>query len=210
MAPRLRIGLTGGIASGKSTVARRFTELGVPVIDADESARLVVAPGTSGLADIVARFGHTILTPEGELDRRAMRTLIFADPARRRELEGILHPLIQTDMQRRAANSVGPYLVFAIPLLIDGGARGRVDRILVVDIDERTQRDRLLARDGGTPQEADAMIAAQVSRATRLQAADDVVSNAGSIRDLRHAVDQLHQRYLSLVERLAERTGSLT
>jgi dephospho-CoA kinase len=210
MVQRLRIGLTGGIASGKSTVARRFLELGVPVIDADESARAVVAPGTSGLAEVVGRFGQNVLSADGELDRRAMRKLIFTDPARRRELEGILHPLIQTDMQRRAADSVGPYLVFAIPLLVEGGARGRVDRILVVDIDEQTQRDRLLARDGGTPPEADAMIAAQASRASRLKAADDVLANSGSIRDLRHAVDQLHQRYLSLVERLAERAGSVT
>jgi dephospho-CoA kinase len=207
---RLHIGLTGGIASGKSTVAGRFRELGVPVIDADESARSVVAPGTPGLANVIGRFGRTILAPNGELDRRALRTLIFTDPARRRDLESILHPIIQADMQRRAGSAAGPYVIFAIPLLVEGGARERLDRILVVDIDEKIQRSRLLARDGGTPQEADAMIAAQASRASRLNAADDILSNAGSIRELRHAVDQLHQRYLSLAERLADREGSLT
>jgi dephospho-CoA kinase len=207
---RLRIGLTGGIASGKSTVASRFLELGVPVIDADESARSVVAPGTSGLAEVVGRFGRHILAPNGKLDRRALRTLIFTDPARRRELESILHPMIRADMQRRAAESVGPYVVFAIPLLVEGGAREQVDRILVVDIDEKIQRSRLLARDGGTPQEADAMIAAQASRASRLNAANDVLPNAGSIRDLRHAVDQLHQRDLSLADRLADLADSVT
>ncbi len=211
MGRRLRIGLTGGIASGKSTVARRFQELGVPVIDADDSARRVVAPGTAGLAGVVGRFGRAILTAEGELDRPAMRRMIFADAAKRRELEGILHPLIQADMHARAAAAAGPYVVFAIPLLVEGGgARERVDRILVIDSDEQTQIDRLLARDGGTRPEAEAIIAAQADRESRLKAADDVLSNAGSVRDLRHAVDQLHQRYLSLSECLAARDGHLT
>src|SRR5580693_9235986 len=103
MAPRLRIGLTGGIASGKSTVAERFVELGVPVIDADESARIVVAPGSSGLAEVVGKFGENLLTPDGELDRRSLRNLIFSDPGRRRELEAILHPLIRADMEHRTS-----------------------------------------------------------------------------------------------------------
>ena len=118
----MRIGLTGGSASGKSTVAQRFQELGVPVIDADESARRVVAPGTAGLTAVVRRFGSHLLTDSGELDRRALRNLIFSDPARRRELESILHPLIRADMKSRADASPGPYLVMAIPLLVEGGA----------------------------------------------------------------------------------------
>src|SRR5882724_931042 len=136
MAPRLRIGLTGGIASGKSTVAQRFAELGVPVIDADVSARWVVAPGQPGLKEVVKAFGSGILLPTGELDRRALRDLVFADPQRRRELESILHPLIRADMERRAASSVGPYLVMAIPLLVEGEGRGHLDRVLVVDVDD--------------------------------------------------------------------------
>jgi dephospho-CoA kinase len=210
MAPRLRIGLTGGIASGKSTVARRFAELGVPVIDADESARSVVASGSPGLAGVIRAFGTSMLTENGELDRRALRNLIFADPQRRRELESMLHPLIQADMERRAAASVGPYVVMAIPLLVEGGGSDRVHRLLVVDVDEHTQVQRLMARDGGTRQQAEAMLAAQASRARRLKSADDVLLNAGTVADLRHAVDQLHQRYLSLSETLAAHDGHLT
>jgi dephospho-CoA kinase len=198
MAPRLRIGLTGGIASGKSTVAQRFLELGVPVIDADESARWVVAPGTPGLAEVLRRFGANLLTGSGELDRGALRHVIFADPERRRELESILHPLIRADMEHRAGVSMGPYLVMAIPLLIEGGARDRVDRILVVDVPEGTQLERVMARDGGSPEQARAILAAQASRESRIKAADDVLLNSGTVPELRQAVDALHERYLKL------------
>lgn len=210
MAPRLRIGLTGGIASGKSTVARRFLELGVPVIDADESARAVVAPGSPGLARVTEVFGSGVLSEQGDLDRRALRQLIFANPERRRQLESILHPLIKADMERRAAAVSGPYVVLAIPLLVEGGRLDRVNRILVVDVDEQTQVQRLMARDGGTREQAEAMLAAQASRASRLKAAHDVLVNAGSVPELRHAVDQLHQRYLCLSEALAAREGPIT
>jgi len=202
MMPRLRIGLTGGIASGKSTVAQRFLELGIPVIDADESARLVVAPGTPGLAEVVARFGRDLLTANGELDRRALRAVIFADPDRRRELEAILHPRIRADMDQRAERAVGEYLVMAIPLLVEGSARDQFHRLLVVDVDEQTQLQRLMARDGGTPSQAQAILAAQASRARRLEVADDVLVNAGSVSQLRESVDQLHQRYLKLAASL--------
>ncbi len=198
MAPRLRIGLTGGIASGKSTVARRFTELGIPVIDADESSRLVVVPGQPGLAQVVQRFGTGVLGAEGELDRRALRDLIFADPAKRRDLEAILHPLIRADMERRAAGAAGAYLVMAIPLLVESAARDRVDRILVVDADEAAQLERLTARDSVSLDQARAILAAQASRENRLKAADDVLVNSGTVAQLREAVDRLHQRYLRL------------
>ncbi len=198
MAPRLRIGLTGGIASGKSTVARRFTELGIPVIDADESSRLVVVPGQPGLAQVVQRFGTEVLGAEGELDRRALRDLIFADPAKRRDLEAILHPLIRADMERRAAGAAGAYLVMAIPLLVESAARDRVDRILVVDADEAAQLERLTARDSVSLDQARAILAAQASRENRLKAADDVLVNSGTVAQLREAVDRLHQRYLRL------------
>jgi dephospho-CoA kinase len=200
MARRPRIGLTGGIASGKSTVAQRFMELGIPVIDADEAARTVVAPGTTGLAQVIERFGAGVVAVNGELNRRALRDLIFNDPTSRQHLEGILHPLIRADMERRAGLAVGPYLVMVIPLLVEGGSRDRVDRILVVDVDEALQLQRVMARDASTPDQARAILASQASRSARLAAADDVLPNAGSVTDLRQGVDRLHERYLQLAE----------
>jgi dephospho-CoA kinase len=198
MAPRLRIGLTGGIASGKSTVEQRFTELGVAVVNADDSARAVVAPGRPGLAAVVERFGAGILTPQGELDRRELRSLIFKDAARRKELEAILHPLIRADMEQRSREAAGPYVVLSIPLLVEGNTRGRCDRVLVVDADESLQLARLMSRDAVSEAEARATLAAQASRAARLAAADDVLVNSGTVADLRQAVDRLHRRYLEL------------
>jgi len=198
MPSRLRIGLTGGIASGKSTVEQRFTELGVPVINADDSARAVVVRGHPGLVAVVERFGPGILTPQGELDRRELRSLIFSDAARRRELEAILHPLIRADMEQRTSQAAGPYVVLSIPLLVEGNTRGRCDRILVVDADESLQLARLMSRDAVSEAEARATLAAQASRAARLAAADDVLVNSGTVADLRQAVDGLHRRYLEL------------
>jgi len=206
MGRRLRIGLTGGIASGKSTVARRFIELGVPVIDADEAARAVVAPGKPGLAQVLERFGSSVLAENGELDRRALRDLIFRDPGSRRDLETILHPLIRADMEQSAELAVGPYVVMAIPLLVEGDARERVDRVLVVDVDEAVQLQRVRARDGCTEEQARAILASQASRSARLAAADDVLLNAGTVTDLRQAVDHLHAQYLRLAE--AQRPGA--
>jgi dephospho-CoA kinase len=201
MAPRLRIGLTGGIASGKSTVTQRFAELGVPVIDADVASRSVVEPGKPGLAQVVQRFGPQVLDTQGHLDRRALRALIFNDPDSRRALDAILHPLIRAEMELAAAAAQGPYVVMAIPLLIESGnARARVDRVLVVDVDETLQIQRVQARDGGSAEQARAILASQASRAARLAEADDVLLNAGSVADLRHAVDRLHEQYLHLAK----------
>ena len=206
MGRRLRIGLTGGIASGKSTVAQRFTDLGVPVIDADVAARAVVTSGTPGLARVIERFGLGVLAENGELDRRALRDLIFSNPGARRDLETILHPLIRADMERSADQAVGPYVVMAIPLLIEGGPSDRVDRILVVDVDEAVQLQRVMERDGCTAEQARAILASQASRSARLAAADDVLQNAGTVTDLRQAVDRLHERYLRLAE--IQRSGA--
>jgi dephospho-CoA kinase len=199
MTKRLRIGLTGGIASGKSTVEQRLTELGVPVINADDSARAVVARGQPGLAAVFGRFGSGVLKHEGDLDRPALRRLIFQSPEKRRDLEAILHPLIRDHMEEQARAATGPYLVLSIPLLVEGGnARNRVDRILVVDADESDQIQRLMTRDSVSDVEARAILAAQATRADRLKAADDVIVNSGSVTELRQAVDELHQRYLDL------------
>jgi dephospho-CoA kinase len=206
MVRRLRIGLTGGIASGKSTVAQRFMELGVPVVDADGAARAVVAPGTPGLAAVLKRFGSGVVAENGELDRQALRDLIFGDPGSRQDLEAILHPLIRADMEQSAEQAVGPYVIMAIPLLVEGGSRDRVDRILVIDVDETVQLQRVMARDGCTEEQARAILASQASRSARLAAADDVLLNTGTVADLRQAVDQLHERYLRVAE--AQRPGA--
>jgi len=201
MTPPLRIGLTGGIASGKSTVTDRFAELGVPVIDADVAARAVVEPGKPGLARVVERFGPQVLNANGRLNRKALRTLIFNDSASRQALDAILHPLIRADMEQQAAGAKGPYVVMAIPLLIEGGnARERVDRVLVVDADEALQIQRVQARDGSSAEDARAILASQATRAVRLAAADDVLLNSGTVADLRQAVDRLHEKYLQLAQ----------
>lgn len=197
----LRIGLTGGIASGKSIVTQRFTELKVPVIDADVVARRVVEPGQPGLDEVVRRFGPVVLEASGKLNRRALRELIFKDPSSRQALDAILHPLIRTAMELEAANAKGPYLVMAIPLLVESGrARERVDRVLLVDVDVAQQLERVQARDGSSAEQARAILASQASRETRLTAADDVITNSGSVADLRRAVDVLHKKYLHLAQ----------
>ena len=198
MGRRLLIGLTGGVASGKSTVAQRFMDLGVAVIDADVAAREVVAPGKPGLRQVIDRFGSRVVAENGELDRRALREIVFNDPDARRDLEAILHPLIRAEMDRSAALAVGPYIVMAIPLLIEGGARDRVDRILVVDVDEAVQLQRVMARDHCSAEQAQAILDSQAPRSARLAMADDVLPNGGTVTELRQAVDGLHQQYLRL------------
>jgi dephospho-CoA kinase len=202
----LRIGLTGGIASGKSMVTQRFAELGVPVIDADVASRSVVEPGKPGLAQVVRRFGVGVLDADGRLDRRALRSLIFKDSFLRQALDAILHPLIRAEMEREAAEANGPYVVMAIPLLVEGGSPGkRVDRVLVVDADETLQIQRLRARDGSSEDEARAIIVSQASRTARLAAADDVLLNTGSVAELRQAVDRLHEQYLQQAQTSSSR-----
>jgi dephospho-CoA kinase len=197
----LRIGLTGGIASGKSTVTQRFAELGVPVIDADVASRNVVQPGTLGLAQVVERFGTGVLHADGQLDRRVLRDLIFKDASLRRALDTILHPLIRAEMEREAAQAKAPYVVMAIPLLVEGGNAGkRLDRVLLVDADETLQIQRLQARDGTSQEQARAILSSQASRAARLAAADDVILNSGTVAELRQAVDRVHEKYLQLAQ----------
>ena len=202
----LRIGLTGGIASGKSTVTQRFAELGVPVIDADIASRTVVEPGKPGLSQLIERFGEGVLDAEGRLDRPALRALIFNDSSARHALDGILHPLIRAEMEHAAADVQGPYVLMAIPLLVEGGnAHERVDCVLVVDVDEALQIRRLQARDGSSAEQARAILASQASRAARLGEADDVLLNTGSVAELRQAVDRLHEQYLHLAQTSSSR-----
>ncbi|MEO6799909.1 MAG: dephospho-CoA kinase [Rhodanobacter sp.] len=197
--PAMVVALTGGVAAGKSAVARRFEALGVPVHDADVAAREVVAPGSDGLAEVAAAFGHDALEPDGQLDRAAMRRRVFADPAARVMLEAIIHPRVRTWLRERVAAEQAPYCVLAVPLLAENIAQYRwVDRVLVVDVPETVQLDRLIARDGIDEALARRMIGQQASRAERLALADDVIENSGDEGSLDAAVASLHRRYLAL------------
>jgi dephospho-CoA kinase len=180
----LRVGLTGGAASGKSLVARHFEQLGVPVIDADVVAREVVLPGTDGLAAVVEAFGDEVLADDGSLDRRGLRNRIFGDEAARRTLESILHPRIRASMDetcRRRAQAGHPWALCVIPLLVETDQVSRYDRVLVVDTPEDVQRERLCRRDDLDAHAADAMLGAQASRWQRLRVANDVVANGDSV-----------------------------
>ena len=192
----LRIGLTGGIASGKSTVADMFADLGTPVIDTDVIAREVVRPGQPALDEIREAFGDGVIDPDGTLDRAAMRTIVFGDDAARRRLEAILHPRIGAATRAQADAAGGDYQIIVVPLLVESALRGFVDRVLVVDCDEATQIARLLARDTESEAQARRILAAQSTRAERMAIADDVIANDGSLDDTREQVEALHRRYL--------------
>ncbi len=193
--PGLRVGLTGGIASGKTRVAEAFARAGAVVIDTDQLARDVVAPGTPGLARITETFGEAVLDAEGVLDRAAMRRRVFADPDARRALESITHPLIRSALVAESDRLNGPYQILVVPLLVESGLDESCDRVLVVDVAEEPQLARLLERDGETPAGAGAMLAAQTSRAARLARADDVIVNDGSLQQLEACVHRLDQYY---------------
>ncbi len=194
----LRIGLTGGIASGKSAVSDMFAALGAPVIDTDRIARDVVQPGRPALADIVEEFGEDVLLPDGTLDRRVLRERVFSDDAGRQRLEAITHPRIRDETLRRMHAAGGPYQIIVVPLLVESGFGALVDRVLVVDCPPEVQRARLMARDGETAESAEAMMRSQVDREARLDAADDVIDNSGSLEETRRQVAHLHGRYLAL------------
>jgi dephospho-CoA kinase len=194
----LRIGLTGGIASGKSTVAELFAGLGAPVIDTDVIAREVVAPGMPALKEIRHEFGDRVFDDSGRLDRTAMRRLAFGDDEARRRLEAILHPVIQAETMRQSRVAAGIYQIIVVPLLVKSPLKGFVNRVLAIDCDEETQIRRLMARDGETEVQARRMLAAQSTRAERLAIADDVIRNDGDLAATLKQVRVLHQKYLAL------------
>jgi dephospho-CoA kinase len=193
-----RVGLTGGIASGKSTAAGFFAAYGVPILDSDQIARDVVEPGQPPLERLVARFGLSILTPDGHLDRPALRNIVFSDPRARADLEALTHPAIGAAMEARSAAAGGPYQILVIPLLVEKNLGSHVDRVLVVDCDEALQVRRLHERDGATSAQAQAILNAQAPRAERLKAADDVISNDADVGSVQKQVATLHARYLQL------------
>lgn len=192
------IGLTGGVASGKSYAAQLFAELGVPVLEADVVARIVVEPGTPGLAAIVAHYGSTVLQSDGALNRRALREIIFNDTAARRDLEQITHPLIRQYVNQWRSTQSTPYCVYAAAILIEAGFDQTVDRVLVIDTPEAVQLRRVQARDGIDAALARQMIAAQATRQRRLSCADDVIDNKDEAQDLRTQLLRLHKYYYRL------------
>ena len=194
----MRVGLTGGIASGKSTVADIFAELGVPIIDTDVIARELVAAGEPALKDIRHEFGNKVFDDTGNLQRAALRQIVFADDDARARLEAILHPRIQAAAYEQAADAGGRYQLIVVPLLSRSPMRDFVDRILVVDCEENTQIQRLMARDAESEGQARRMLAAQATRDERLSIADDVIRNDSDLSATLEQVRELHHRYLAL------------
>ena len=196
--PPLVIGLTGGIGSGKSTVARYFSDLGMTVVDADLLARELVTPGQPAFTEIVAAFGPRAVAADGALDRDYLRRRIYSDPLDKQKLEEILHPGIRRSMQALLAAATGPYCIAVIPLLLETGQSDLVDRILVVDLPGPAQRERIAERDGLADTTISDIMAAQADRGTRLAAADDLITNDSDLDTLRARVSELHERYLEI------------
>ena len=199
----LKIGLTGGIGCGKSTVADRFAALGAAVIDTDHIAHHLTMAHGAAMPDLLAEFGPACAAPDGALDRNWMRALVFEDAGARARLEAVLHPRIRAATEAAAARAEGSYLLFVVPLLLESGTwRERVDRILVVDCPEVMQIARVMARNGLPEQQVKAIMAAQTTRQARRAAADDIVVNEGEKDALTPQIDRLHNFYISLSEKL--------
>ena len=194
----LVVGLTGGIGSGKTAVSDRFAKLGVPVIDADILSRELVTPGQPALAEITATFGPEVISENGELNRKSLGEIVFSDPARRKELEAILHSRIRAAMRSQLAKLRAPYVILVIPLLLETGQKEMVDRILLVDTPPDLQRRRIQARDGFSRERIEQIFSAQTSREDRLAAADDVIVNDRDLPFLDQSVSALHTRYMNL------------
>ena len=195
------VGLTGGIGSGKTTVANMFGAKGAGVIDTDEVSRALTGPGQAAMAEIARRFGQEFVTADGSLDRQKMRAKAFGDPAARADLEAILHPLIRVESERRVRESVAPYTVLVVPLLAETGALRKImSRVAVVDCEPETQIRRVMERSNLSRDEVLAIMAAQISRERRLALADDVIHNDGGLDALNPEIDALHGRYLRLAK----------
>ncbi|MFQ2134991.1 dephospho-CoA kinase [Aeromonas hydrophila] len=198
------VAITGGIGSGKTTVANQFAELGIEVVDADVIAREVVEPGTPALAAIAAHFGSEVITPAGQLDRRRLRERVFTDPQAKGWLNALLHPLIRTEMLRQCAAARSPYCLLVVPLLVENRLTALANRVLVIDVDEATQIERTCRRDGVSREQAQAILAAQASRAERLAAADDVLDNQnGTPEAIKSRILALHETYLAFASQQA-------
>lgn len=195
---RFIVGLTGGIGSGKTTVANLFAELGIDLVDADIVARQVVAPNSAGLKAIVAHFGEDILTPTNELDRAKLRQRVFSQDSERQWLNQLLHPMIREEMLRQVAAANSAYVIMVVPLLFENGLDRLVSRTLVVDISPELQVSRTVERDSVDAAQVDKIISSQWSRQDKLAKADDIIDNQGEMSALQRQVQALHQRYLHL------------
>jgi len=189
--------MTGGIASGKTSASDIFATHGVPILDTDLSARAVVEPGQPALDEIEARFGSDVITASGELNRAALREIIFDHPEKRRELEAILHPKIRAHINQQKDQLDAPYCIIVVPLFLESGRGYEADRLLVIDVPIEVQRERLAQRDGTTPEQIEQILNSQATRDERLSAADDVIDNTVSPDTLAARVAELHQQYLS-------------
>jgi dephospho-CoA kinase len=198
---RYVVGLTGGIGSGKSEVARLFGRRGAAIVDTDALAHELTAPGGAAIEPIRRAFGPSALDADGALDRAAMRRLVFSDPRARHRLEALLHPLIRQRSDALVAESTAPYVILVVPLLVESGVdRARYQRVLVVDSPEEQQVARVVSRSGLDPAEVRTIMKAQVERSRRLSQADDVIDNSGPIESLEPQVDRLHRNYLARAE----------
>ena len=191
-AQQLVVGITGGIGSGKSAVTDYLETKGITVVDADKVARVVVEPGTSGLAAITEHFGRDIILPNGTLDRAALRKIVFDEPDERKVLEGITHPLIREEIARQLSEAGSPYVVLASPLLLESGQSSFADYVVVVDVPESVQLSRTMTRDGNSEQLVKSIMAVQLDRETRLARSDTSISNEGTLEELHTRVDALH------------------
>ena len=190
--------LTGGIAAGKTAVSDLFAQRGVPVIDTDQIAHEIVEPGQPALKQIAEAFGPEFLGADGRLDRKKMRNAIFSNPQQKTRLEGILHPAIVAEADRRIAQIDAPWCILVVPLLTETSLLPWIDHVLVVDVEESIQIERVMARDNISQQQAQSILAAQTSRRQRLALADDILDNSGSLDQLKTAVDELQRKYITL------------
>ena len=193
---RYTVALTGGIGSGKSTVANEFADLGINIIDADIIARQVVEPGTPALKAIAEHFGSEVIATDGSLQRRILRERIFSDPDEKKWLNALLHPLIQQETQRQFQQATSPYLLWVVPLLVENALYKKADRVLVVDVTPETQLRRTMQRDDVTREHVEQILAAQATREARLAVADDVIDNNGAPDAIVSDVARLHALYL--------------
>lgn len=192
------VGITGGIGSGKNAATHIFQDLGIEIVDADVASRRVVEQGTAAYDQIIEHFGAGVLLPSGDLNRRALRALVFSDPDKRMWLEGLLHPLIREWLQSRLESAQTPYVILSSPLLLETDQYQLADRVVVVDIPEELQVERTMSRDANSESQVKAIMANQMPRAKRQELADDIIDNSGSLDNLKEQIEALHQKYLEM------------